>query len=127
MDERVEYYKKIDDEAKLNLENSEKIKEEYLQKLELADQEILAKKEDARKVMEQANAAKVQEAQNEAEKIIASARQIIEIDRAKMLQEAQNEIAGMVVSATEKLAINSSTEETFDLFLDAAKRGEENE
>lgn len=127
MEERIEYYKKLDDEAKLNIENSENVKKEYIEKLARAEEEISAKKEKARKKREEANAIKLQEAEKEAEKIIADAHKAIEKERTKMLKEAQNEISDMVVSATEKLVIKSSTEEAYDLFLDVAKRSEENE
>lgn len=127
MDERIEYYKKLDDEARLNLEESEKIKEEYLGKLALAEEEISKRKERARKSLEETNAIKIQKAQKEAEKIIADARETIERDRTKMFMEAQNEISNMVVSAAEKLVVKSSTEEAYDLFLDVVKRGEQNE
>lgn len=127
MDERIEYYKKVDDEAKLNLEASEKTKEEYLEKLASAEEEISAKKEKARKDIEAANAIRIKEAENKAKKIIDDAYQTTERQHEKMLSEAKNEISGMVISAAEKLVVKSSTEEAYDLFLDVAKRSEEDE
>lgn len=127
MDERIEYYKKVDDEAKLNLEASEKTKEEYLEKLASAEEEISAKKEKARKDIEAANAIRIKEAENKAKKIIDDAYQTTERQHEKMLNEAKNEISGMVISAAEKLVVKSSTEEAYDLFLDVVKRSEEDE
>lgn len=127
MDERIEYYKKIDNKAKLNLEASEKTKEEYLDKLASVDEEISAKKEKARKDIEASNAVRIQEAENKAKKIIEDAYQTTERQHAKMLNEARNEISGMVINAAEKLVVKSNTEEAYDLFLDVVKRSEENE
>ena len=43
MQKRIDYYKKLDGDAKENLEESEKAKQEYTQKLADADQEIAEK------------------------------------------------------------------------------------
>lgn len=127
MDERIEHYKKIDEEARMNLEESEKTKEKYLDKLASVEEEISAKKEKARKDIVASNAVKIKEAEKKAEKIINDAREVIERDKAKMLMEARNEISDIVISATEKLVVKSSTEEAYDLFLDVVKRSEEDE
>lgn len=127
MDDRVEYYKKMDEDAKLNLEESEKAKTEYKEKLECAEDEILAQKKEAYKKIEQSTNARLIEAQKEAEQIIASARESIDREREKMIKDAQNEISEMVVNATEKLVLKSTTEEIYDMFFDVAKRGEEDE
>lgn len=127
MDERVEYYKKMDEDAKLNLAESEKVKEEYLEKLDNAEEEILAQKKEAYKKIEKSSAAKISEAEKEAGKIIENARESMVREREKMLKEAQSEISDMIVSATEKLVLKSTTEEIYDMFFDVAKRGDEDE
>lgn len=127
MDDRVEYYKKMDDDAKLNLEESEKAKIEYKKKLDCAEDEILAHKKEEYKKIEESNNARIIEAQKEAEQIVSSARESIDREREKMIRDAQNEISEMVVNATEKLVLKSTTEEIYDMFFDVAKRGEEDE
>lgn len=127
MEQRMEYYKKLDDDTKSNLEASEKTKEEYINKLAVVENEISEKREKARKEIEKFNADKIKEAEKEAEKIVEEAHQTLEKERVKMLKEAQNEISNMVVSATEKIVLQSSTTESFDQFLAAVERGGENE
>lgn len=127
MDKRIEYYKKLDEEAKQNLADSEKTKETYRNKLASAEDEITAEKERARQEIDDLNAVRIKQAEKEAGKILTDARQSIEKERAKMLREAQNEISDMVASATEKLIVESSTSDVYDQFLDTTKRGEENE
>lgn len=127
MEKRTEYYKKLDDDAKLNFEASEKTKEEYLKKLTAAEDEIIANKEKARKELEESKTMKIKEAEKEAGKIVAEAYQTLEKERAKMLKEAQNEISDMVVTATEKIVLQSSTSESFEQFLAAVERGGEDE
>lgn len=127
MDNRTEYYKSLDDEAKKNLEDSEKAKEEYQNKLDTADDEIVAIKEKARKELEKASASHIKQAEAEATKIVADARKAAERERVKMLKEVQNEISDMVTSATEKIVVNASTSDAFDQFLEAAQRSEADE
>ena len=124
MDKRTEYYKNLDDEARANLAESEKAREEYQKKLDAAEEEISARKKKAHKEIEEANAALIKHAEKKAEKIVADARKNIEYDRAKMLKEAQTEITDMVASAAEKLVAQSTTSQAFDQFLESAKRGE---
>lgn len=127
MEKRIAYYQKLDDDAKANFADSEKVKEEYKSKLVSAEDEIIAEKEKARKEIEKINAVKTRQAQDEAAKILADARQTLEKERSKMIREAQNEISDMVVDAAKKLAAQSTTSDAYDRFLDTAKRSEVNE
>lgn len=123
MDKRSEYYKKLDEETKANLAESEKCKAEYQASIHAAEAEILEKKQKATAELEELIAAKTKNAEEEAEKIIADARKCIEAERTKMLREAESEITDMVISAADKLVAQSTTSQAFDHFLDAAKRG----
>lgn len=127
MDKRIEYYKKLDDEAKKNLEDAQTAKEDYRKKLNLAEDEISAEKEAARKEMEEAANTRKKQAEAEAVKMLKEARSRIEKEHAQMIMEAQNEISDMVTSAAEKLVVAAGTEEVYDQFLDAVKRSEVNE
>ena len=127
MEKRTEYYKNLDDEARANLADSEKAKEEYQKKLANADNEISDRKKKAHMEIEKANEAIIKRAEKDAVKIVADARKNIEYERAKMLKEAQTEITDMVASAAEKLVAQSTTSQAFDQFLNTAKRGEADE
>ena len=127
MDKRTEYYQKMDEEAKANLAESEKVKEEYSQKLVTVEDEISAKKEKARKELEEANNARIKAAEAEAAKMIDDARGTIQRERAQMLKDAQEEISDMVTTAAEKLVVNASTSQAYDEFLDTVQGGETHE
>lgn len=127
MEKRTEYYKNLDDEARANLADSEKTKEEYQKKLDTVEDEISAKRQEAYIKMEEVSAAKIKLAEEEAAKIVAEAHKDIEYDRVKMMKQAKKEIRHMVTSAAEKFVAKSTTSEAFDEFLEAAKRGEEDE
>lgn len=127
MEKRMEYYKKLDEDTKSNLELSEQTKSEYLNKLAMVDNEIAEKKQKAHKEIEESSVAKIKQAEKEAEKIVEEAQQAMEQERAKMLKEAQREISDMVVAATEKIVLQSGTTESFDQFLSAVEQGEKNE
>ena len=127
MEKRTEYYKKLEDDTKSNLEISEKTKNEYAQKLAKVDEEIAEKKEAARKEIEEVNVIKIKQAEQQAEQILSEARQTLDREHAKMIKEAQSEISDMIVSATEKIVLQAGTSESFDQFLTAVERSGENE
>ncbi len=127
MDKRIEYYNKMDGDAKAKLEDAEKAKDAYLQKLASAEEEIAAEKEKSRKELEEVSVLKKKQAEQEAAKIIKDARQCLEREHAQMLRDAQNEISDMVTNAAEKLVINASTSQVYDQFLDTVKRSEADE
>lgn len=132
MDKRTAYFKQLDDEARANLAETEKVKAEYAEKLAAADEEMAADRASARKELEQTSAAKLKQAEEEADKIIAAARVTAENERAKILREAQDEIAALVTDAAEKI-VSGSTSDAFDQFLAASasasdvQRGEDDE
>lgn len=127
MDKRTEYYKKLDEEAKQKLADAEKEKEEYARRLSAVDSEIAEIKEKERRELEEAKATRLKRAQEEADKIVRDAREDIEQERARMIKEAQTEISDCIVSATEKIVLQSSTSESYEQFLAAVERGENNE
>ena len=127
MDKRTEYYKKLDEEAKQNLADAEKAKEEYARRLSAVDSEIAEIKEKERRELEEAKATRLKRAQEDADKIVRDAREDIEQERARMIKEAQTEISDCIVSATEKIVLQSSTSESYEQFLAAVERGENNE
>ena len=51
--------------------------------------------------------------------MIADARKDIENERKMMMKEARNEIVNMVSDVADRLAVESKTSDTYDLFLDS--------
>ena len=118
MAKREEYYKKMDDDAKKNLENSENAMKEYKDKISNAEKEIDEMKESARREADGARARRIEDAEAEAKKIIDDARAASEREHRKMISEAQSEISDMAANAAAKLAAGGGTSEAFDSFLD---------
>ena len=123
MDKRCEHYKSMDDEAKLNLQKAEELKNEYLEKLHSADREIEEKKQEANKALSEKNAQSLLSAKKEADKIVSDAYEKAEGERKKILERAQNEIADMIAGAAENIVSSTSTSDAYDSFLNSAKRG----
>ncbi len=125
MEQREQYYKDMDTQAKDNLKKAEQARSEYEMRLMGADEEIDLLKENAMKSAEEAGKLKLQQAKSDAEKIVSNARSSMERERKKMLSDAQNEISDIVADAVEKIVSDSSTIESYDAFLSSIKRGEE--
>lgn len=127
MDNRTEYYAKINSEAEEKLAEAKKAEAEHMEKLNKAEEEISAEKEKAYKELELTLTNKKKEAEAKASKIVSDAKITAEKEREKILNEAQSEIADMVTTATEKIISNGDTSKAFDQFLSIAKRGEDHE
>ena len=127
MDNRIEYYKSMDEEAKNNLQQSEATKQEYLDKLKSVDAEIEQKRQDAEKTVNDTTAKMMLSAKQEADKIVSDAQIKAEREREKLLEGAQNEITEMVTAATEKLILQSGTSESYEQFLNAVEGGGKHE
>lgn len=124
MDKRSDYYKNMDDEARKNLEQSEKLKNEYEEKLSLAEEEIRKNKQEANRLISEKTEQTENRARLEAEKIISDARRRAENDRNKLLENARNDIADLVADAAEKVAGGATASEAYDSFLNSVKRSD---
>ena len=127
MDQRVAYYKDLDEQAKKNLADAEQAKAEVEQRLAGGDQELMERRLKIRAEIDAAVEARLQRAEDEADRIIADARENITHERSNMIKKANKEITSMVITAAEKLVRQATTSEAFDEFLETAKRGEGNE
>jgi len=127
MDQRVAYYKDLDEQAKKNLADAEQAKAEVEQRLAGVDQELMERRLKIRAEIDAAVEARLQRAEDEADRIIADARENITHERSNMIKKANKEITSMVITAAEKLVRQATTSEAFDEFLETAKRGEGNE
>ena len=121
---REEYFKNLDDEAKTNLDESEKLKAEYETKINLAEEEINAMKKKSRSEIEAARKIKLEQTQAEADKMLADARISIEREHRKMIRESKNELSDIVTNAVEKIIAEHNTSISYDRFLEEVKRGE---
>ena len=127
MDQRCEYYKNMDDEAKKNLKQAEDLKTEYDKRLHSVDGEIEEKRQAAYKSLSEKTSQSMLLAKQEAEQIISDAHKKAEEDRKKLLESAQNEITDMAAKAAEKIVVNASTSDAYDNFLGSVKRSDVNE
>lgn len=124
MDKRIEYYRKLDEEAKQKLADAEEAKARYTQSVLNSEAEFASRREKAHKELEESLAVRKKQAEEETAGMIAEAKKNAEREREKILKEAQCEIADMVTAATEKIVLTHDTSETFDQFLAVAQRGE---
>ena len=97
------------------------------QRLAGVDQELMERRLKIRAEIDAAVEARLQRAEDEADRIIADARENITHERSNMIKKANKEITSMVIAAAEKLVRQATTSEAFDEFLETAKRGEGNE
>lgn len=122
MDKRTAYYEGLDRQAKEKLEEAERSRADYRHKLEEADAEIRQKNIQAQQAAQEASQAQLQQARDEAGRILAKAKAEAQIERERVAEEARKDISEMVTVAVEKLVLDT-TSSVYDQFLEAA--GEE--
>lgn len=120
MEKRTEEYKKMDDSAKQNLVEAERIKDEYTKRIMSADAEIEKMKADAEKDAESLADKRLKIAELEAETIIKTARSVAENEKKKIIDSAQKDIAEIITTAAEKVVGSSS--DVYNDFLENAEK-----
>lgn len=125
MAKRTAYYEDLDRQAKEKLEEAERIRMDYQQRLEESGEEIRQKGQQAQQAAAEAAQAQLQQAQEEAARILAKARSDAQAERERMTGEARQEISGMVTAAVEKLVL-ANTSAAYDQFLAAAEEDDGN-
>lgn len=123
MDKRTAHYQDMDRQAEDKLAEAEQAKAEYTALLANAEAEIDGRRKEAFREMEEAAAARMGEAEQNAAQLMEHAHTAIEKDRQKMLQQARAEVMDLVTGAAEKLIVQTSTSRSFDDFLDAVEEG----
>ena len=113
-------YKKMDDSAKQNLAEAERIKDEYTKRIMSADAEIEKMKADAEKDAESLADKRLKIAEIEAETIIKTARSVAENEKKKIIDSAQKDIAEIITTAAEKVVGSSS--DVYNDFLENAEK-----
>ena len=120
MEKRTEEYKKMDDSAKQNLAEAERIKDKYTKRIMSADAEIEKMKADAEKDAESLADKRLKIAELEAETIIKTARSVAENEKKKIIDSAQKDIAEIITTAAEKVVGSSS--DVYNDFLENAEK-----
>ena len=123
MEKRSQEYKKQEEDTKNKIAEAENIKTQYEQKLQNAEKEIHALKQQAEADTAKAAEAKLDDARAEAEKLIERAKVEAGRERDEILASAQKEIAQTVEQAAQKI-IAESTSQTYDSFLASIERSE---
>ncbi len=124
MNKRSEYYKSMDEKAKKGLEQAEKTKAYYDEKLSNAENEIKQKKILADKEIFDFKKDKMVQAQALADEIVAKSKIESEKEKEQIILSANKEIAGIIISATEKIAPDKNTKDVYDDFLNSVKPGD---
>lgn len=124
MDKRQEHYNTLDQETSANLAQAEQLKEDYHKRMELAQNEIETERAAIIKHAHEVSDKIVQEAQDQAAKILSDVRKEAQREKGVMLYKAQEEITNLAAMATKKLLLDSEGT-AFDQFLNAAESGKE--
>lgn len=125
MAKREEYYKELDNKTNGALKDAEKLKADYAEKLERAEETIRNQKNEAQRVAIQAAQEQIDEAKAQADKIIANARIQAQRSKEKIIEDSGEEIKALAIKAAEKLIISSSSE-AMDKFLDQTEEEQSN-
>ena len=126
MDKRLEYYKNLDKENSDKLAEANLLKQQYTEKLKLADEEITEKKTQAARESSIRSKEELDKTRKEAQKIVNEAQDQANREREKILAQARNEIADMAAQVTQKILMESAPA-AFDEFLDSAEGSVKNE
>ena len=123
MDKRAAYYADLDKQAQEKLEEAERVRLDYQQKLASADKEIQEKSAQAQKLAMEAAEQQLKKAQSEASHVVAKANAEAKAEKERILNEARGEVAEMIAVAAEKLILDN-TAAAYDQFLEAAGKEE---
>ena len=126
MEKRNNYYKDMDDKAKKNLEDSEKAKDKYENKLKNVDAEINTLRDESTKQANEISEKIINNAKEESNKIIAEAKQDAIKEHQQALNSANEEISKMVSDATKKIVFKD-TDTAYETFLNTVEGSDENE
>ncbi len=121
MAKREAHYKAMDEEANARLAHAKETEEEYLSRLDSAEDEIDHMRREAQSEMEALARRRSEEAEAEARKILVEAEQNALAQKEKIIESARDEVSELAVSAVKKL-LSDSVSESYDEFLSAAER-----
>lgn len=128
MDDRVEYYKQMDQAAQEKMEKANELESAYQARLAGAEDEIQQKRSQSAQKAQQSADEQLRLARQQAEQLLAQAQESAQKERGKILAAAQEEIAELACAAAEKLVQETlDLDEECDQFIEALKGGCVNE
>ena len=122
MQKRHDHYSDMDNRTRADLEEAEKAKKEYEEKLSAADAEIQDKKNKFEAELGDLRKERIADAEKEAGKIIEDARGIAEREKKRIIENADKEAKEIIAEAAVNI-VNASLSDNFDSFLDKAEGG----
>lgn len=126
MDQRSDYYKELDEKAHQSVEDGAAAQNLYQQRLEKANEEIDALRDQASKEASKLSESIIAEAKEEASHIIAEAKTAANRERERILADAGDEISQMVTDATAKIVFPDA-DSAYEDFLSTVEGSEQNE
>lgn len=127
MQQREDYYKDMERQAKEQLADADKLKEDYESRLRNAEEEIAAEKKKASMQLEDERMRSAREARAEASKIIEDAKADAQMIRSAIVDDAKHDISRMIGEVAEKLMLNGSQGSVYDAFLEDVERSTAND
>lgn len=121
MDKRRQLYSEMDENARKNLEESEKMKEEYAEKLKNSDEEIEKKKSEAENSINELMRKREQDAKKKADNILEEARRRADVEYDNIIANARKDVEKLAELAAEKV-VKHDVGTSFDEFLDDVER-----
>lgn len=103
MNKRMEWYQQQEEEAAAKLAKAGEMEQEYKERLEAVEQEIIQKKSQAAKEAEKLMENRLEDARKQEEQILAEAKKAAEQEKKKALQESREELVELAAQMAEKL------------------------
>lgn len=126
MKKREDYYKDMETQAVRQLEDADKLKEDYESRLRNAQEEIAAEKKKASMLLEDERMRASHEARAEAAKIIEDAKADAQMIRNAIVDDAKHDISRMIGEVAEKLMLEGTQGNVYDAFLEEVERSTAN-
>ncbi len=125
MGKREQHYKEIDDYAMKNRVEAEELRKAAQEKFDAAEAEIAKMRIKAGDEIEAEKKQAINDARNEARRILETAGKTAEQRAKKALADSNDEIRDLALEAVRKMLL-SNDEDALDKFLDAAESGSQN-
>ncbi len=120
MAQREQQYKEIDESARKDREEAEKLRKAAQERLDAVEDEIVQMRSKASDEIEAEKQRQFAEARAEARRILETAGKTAELRSKKALADSNEELRALAMQAVQKLIINDGN--ALDRFLDAAER-----
>lgn len=125
MKKREDSYTEREEQTKAALEDAERKKQEYDEKLSAAEEEIATTRQEALAEVAELREQRIQAAKAEAEGIVADAVTKAEDEKRKIKESADADIRDIVSDLTNKVVMDSLVDEAYETFLSQAEKENE--